>query len=126
MDIDDDLVRVLAELAAITGARGLDAQGDALVSALSELRPESEAPVLLQALARLAAGQTQEAESLLRKQALAINPGSAMAHAYLGLVLHVQGRMDERDRALKIALASSDPDKDAHELASTLLATPLT
>ncbi len=126
MDIDDDLVRVLAELAAIAGARGLDAQGDALVSALSEVRPTRAEPFLLQALARLGAGQAQEAESLLRERALTINPDSAMAQAYLGLTLHVQGRIDERDRVLHIALASSDPDEDARELARTLLATPLT
>lgn len=123
MDIDDDLIKVLAELGFIAGGYGMIAQTEAIVGALQTLRPHSERPSLIEALARMNAQDAAGAERVLREQALKVNPDSAMARAYLGLALHLQGRMNERDRALQEALAAGDADEDAATLARHLLET---
>lgn len=123
MEIDEDLVRLLAELAFIAGGHGLTEQNEALVEALSVLRPDSERPYLIQALARLNQRDAEGAEHILRDRALKTNPGSSMAMAYLGLVLHQQGRIAERDQVLRSALDTQDGDEDAAQLARTLLNT---
>lgn len=123
MDIDEDLVRLLAELASIAGGRCLADQTEALVGALAVLRPDNERPYLIQALARLNLSDAEGAERILRDRALKANPASGMAMAYLGLVLHQQGRIAERDQVLRAALDSQDGDEDAARLARRLLST---
>lgn len=122
MDIDDDLIKLLAELAFVAGGYGMIEQTDAIVAALEVLRPGSERPYLIQALARLNLQDTAGAERILRDRALKANPDSAMAKAYLGLALHLQGRAGERDRVL--AEAAADGDEDAAALARHLLGAP--
>lgn len=124
MDTDDDLVKLIAELAFVAGDHCLTTQTASLVGALEVLRPGSERPHLIQALALLGQGDAAGAERVLRQQALATKPDSAMALAYLGLALHQQGRMAERDRTLHMALASDDKDEDAVRLARSLLEAP--
>jgi Flp pilus assembly protein TadD len=126
MDIDDDLVRLIAELAFVAGDHRLTSQTASLVGALEVLRPGSERPYLIQALALLGQGDAAGAERVLRQQALTTKPDSAMALAYLGLALHQQGRMAERDRTLHMALTSEDKDEDAVRLARSLLEAPAT
>ena len=121
MNIDDDLVKLLAELGFMAGGHGMINQTDAIVGALEALRPGSERPYLIQALARVNLRDAAGAERILRERALKANPDSAMAKAYLGLALHAQGRISERDRALNEALASED--EDAVALARRLLET---
>lgn len=121
MDIDDDFIKLLAELGFMAGGYRLMAQTDAIVSALEVLRPGSERPYLIQALARINPQEAVNAERILREQALKANPDSAMAKACLGLALHVQGRMHERDQVLNEALAASDDDEDAASLARQVL-----
>ncbi|HOB61155.1 MAG TPA: HrpB1 family type III secretion system apparatus protein [Candidatus Competibacteraceae bacterium] len=122
MNMDDDLIKLLAELGFIAGGYGLIAQTDAIVGALEALRPDSERPYLIQALARINFRDAAGAERILREQALKLNPDSAMAKAYLGLALHVQGRINERDRILEEAIASGD--EEAAALAQRLSETP--
>lgn len=123
MDIDDDLVRLLAELAFIAGGHGLIQQTEAIVDALTVLRPASERPYLILALARMNLGDAGGAERILREQALKACPTSSMALAYLGLALHQQRRIAERDHVLQAALDSQDDDEDAKRLARSLLNT---
>lgn len=125
MDIDDSSIKLLAELAFIAGERSMNDQTDQLVAALTVLRPTSERPYLIQALAKLAQGHAQDAERIVREQALNTNPNSALAQAYLGLILHQQGRAHERDHVLQAALAAQDSDADAAQLAQHLLTTPV-
>lgn len=125
MNIDEDLIKLLAELAFVAGGRGLTDHTHKLVSALTVLRPESERPYLIQALAQLAQRDAVGAERILRDQALKTNPSSTMAMAYLGLILHQQGRANERDQVLRAALDGQDGDEDAARLARNLLATPV-
>lgn len=124
MDIDDDLVKLLAELGFIAGGYGMMEQTDAIVGALEALRPGSERPYLIQALALINLQDFAKAEHILREQALRANPDSAMATACLGLALHFQGRINERDRLLNVVLTASDDDQDAVAMARQLLATP--
>lgn len=124
MNINDDLVRLMAELAFVAGDHRLTTQTASLVDALKILRPDSERPHLIQALVLLGQGDATGAERILRQQALITKPDSGMALAYLGLVLHQQGRMAERDRMLHMALASEDQDEDAMRLARSLLEAP--
>lgn len=124
IDIDEDLVRVLAELALIAGGNGMAEQSDSLVSALAVLRPGSAQPFLIQGLARLSQRDAPGAERILRERALKADPGCAMALAYLGLALHQQGRIAERDHVLREALASENDDADAARLARSLLELP--
>ena len=123
MDIDDDLIRWLAELGFVAGGYGMIKQTDALVGALTTLRPDSERPYLIQALARINGQDAAEAERILREQALKANPNSAMAKACLGLALHVQGRINERDHLLNQVLTFNDDDEDAVNMARQLLET---
>ena len=122
MNIDDGLIKLLAELGFMAGGYGMINQTDAIVGALEALRPNSENPYLIQALARINLRDATGAERILRERALKINPDSAMAKAYLGLALHAQGRINERDQVLNEALASEDDDAVA--LAQRLLETP--
>ncbi|MDQ5910690.1 MAG: hypothetical protein QG599_2787 [Pseudomonadota bacterium] len=123
MDFDDDLIKLLAELGFIAGGYGMIQQTDAIVGALEALRPNSERPFLISALARLNLQDAAGAEHILREQALKANPDSAMAMAYLGLALHTQGRVNERDRILDDVLALAD-DEDAMVMARQLRETP--
>lgn len=125
MNIDEDSIKLLAELAFIAGGRGMTDHTETLIAALVALRPESERPYLIQALARLSRRDTQGAERILRERALKVNPSSTLALAYLGLVLHQQGRANERDQILRAALDGQDGDEDAMQLARNLLATPI-
>lgn len=120
MSTDDDLVKLLAELGFVASGHALFAQTDAIVDALTVLRPDSEYPYLIQALARMNAGHAPEAERILREQALSIRADSALAKAYLGLALHQQGRRHERDQVLNEVLATN-ADADATALAHSLL-----
>lgn len=122
---DADLAKLLAELALIAGEQGMISQAMALVRALAVLRPDSEKPFLIAALVQLNRRDFEGATRLLRDQALSIKPDSSLAHAFLGLVLHQQGRASERDRALNAALTAGDGDEDGIRLARNLLATPI-
>jgi uncharacterized protein HemY len=125
MDMDEDSIKLLAELAFIAGGRGMTDHTENMVAALVVLRPGSERPYLIQALARLSQRDAEGAERLLREHALKVNPGSSMAMAYLGLVFHQQGRANERDQILRAAIDGQDGDEDALRLARNLLVTPM-
>lgn len=121
MELDDSCIKLMAEIGFIAGGYGMLAETDAIAGALQVLRPESERPYLIQALARINAQDHGTAERILRDHALQINPKSAMAKSCLGLSLHFQGRIHERDLALQEVLDDNDDDEDARNLAQQLL-----
>lgn len=123
MEIDDDLIKLLAELAFIAGGYGMVAQSDAIAAGLEAIRPDSERPHLVRAITRLNQKDAATAEHILREQALKVRPESAMAKAFLGVALHMQGRLSERDRTLKEVVAAND-DEDAVHIANDLLGSP--
>jgi predicted Zn-dependent protease len=120
MQIDDDTVKLLAEIALMAGGYGMTARADAIVVGLEQARPDNERPHLLRAITRLNAKDTATAERILREQALRVNPNSAMSKAFLGIALHMQGRTNERDRVLNEVIAADD-DEEAVKIARDLL-----
>lgn len=123
MDIDDDLIKLLAELAFIAGGYSMVAQSDMIATGLEAIRPDSERPHLVRAITRLNLKDAVTAERILRDQALKIQPNSSMAKAFLGVALHMQGRLNERDRTLREVTAAHD-DEDAVQIANDLLGSP--
>nr|WP_295409538.1 HrpB1 family type III secretion system apparatus protein [uncultured Thiocystis sp.] len=123
--MDEDSIKLLAELALIAGGRGLIDHAEKMVAALVVLRPESERPYLIHALVRLGQRDADGAEYILRERALKANPNSTLALAYLGLALHQQGRANERNQILYAAINGQDGDEDALRLSQNLLATPI-
>lgn len=123
MDIDDDLIKLLAELAFIAGGYSMVAQSDMIATGLEAIRPDSERPHLVRAITRLNLKDAVAAERILRDQALKIQPNSSMAKAFLGVALHMQGRLNERDRTLREVTAAHD-DEDAVQIANDLLGSP--
>ncbi len=113
--------RLLAELAYIAAGYGMIGQVDAICGALEVLRPDTVMPLVIRATARINLGRLDEAERLLRDEALVREPGNAMAKAHLGLVLKLQGRTAESERLLR-DLADSAADADAAAMARRLLA----
>jgi hypothetical protein len=122
MNIDDNTIQQMAELAFIAGGYGMVAQSELIAAGLQTLRPDSERPQLIRAVTRLSVKDTVNAEQILRDGALKTNPNSTMAKAMLGLVLHVQGRTSERDRVLHEVTTVRDDD-DAVRIANDLLGT---
>jgi hypothetical protein len=125
MEIDDAFVKQLAELGFIAGGYGLLQQTDAIVGALEVLRPASERPAVIQATSRLFGRDAAGAERILRERALAMKPDSALALAWLGLALHLQGRASERDQVLNQVLAAGDADENVRSMAQRLITTPV-
>jgi predicted Zn-dependent protease len=120
MQIDDDTVKLLAEIALMAGGYGMTSRADTIVVGLEQARPNNERPHLLRAITRLNAKDTATAERILREQALRVNPNSAMSKAFLGIALHMQGRTNERDRVLNEVIAADD-DEEAVKIARDLL-----
>ena len=87
--------RLLAELSYIAAGYGLIGQVDAICGALAELRPDSVMPAVIRADARMTLQRYDDAERVLRDEALAREPANTMAKAHLGLVLRLQGRSSE-------------------------------
>ncbi|MCP3877878.1 MAG: hypothetical protein GY701_05715 [Sulfitobacter sp.] len=122
MKLEDDQVKLLAELAFVAGGYGMLAQSDAITAGLEKARPDSERPHIIRAVARLNLQDIAGAERILRDEALKINPDSGMAKAHLGLALHMDGRKGERDRVLNEVISAAD-DEDAVALAKQLVNT---
>ncbi|NJN46705.1 MAG: hypothetical protein HC808_09750 [Candidatus Competibacteraceae bacterium] len=121
MEIDDDTVKLLAEIAFMAGGYKMIGPSDTIAVGLERARPDSERPHLVRAITRLNAKDTATAERILRDQALKINPNSAMSKAFLGIALHMQGRINERDQVLNEVIATDDDDEDAVKIAKDLL-----
>jgi len=115
-------VSLLADLGFMAAGAGLRAQADAIAGALSALQPTNEHCFLISMYARLVSGEYEEAERVLREQALRLNPESSMAKAFLALALHLQGRMSERNQLIDQVLAQDNASANA--LAKNLLDEP--
>ncbi len=122
MQLKEDQIKLLAELAFMAGGYGMLAQSDAIAVGLEKARPGSERPCIIRAMTRLNQKDIAGAERILRDEALKINPSSAIAKAHLGLALHMDGRRSERDRVLNEVIAADD-DEDALAMARQLVNT---
>jgi len=89
---------------------------------LAKARPDSERPHVIRAVAHMKNQDVAGAERILRNSALKINPGSAIAKAFLGVALHRDGRMSERDQVLGEVISAAD-DEDAVGIAKQFVNT---
>jgi hypothetical protein len=118
--MNDQQIRLLAEVGFLAGGHRLSAQAEQISLALEQLRPDSEKPFLVRAMAQLNAQETDQAIRVLQEQALAKVPDSSIAKAFLGLAFHIAGRGNDKARILDEVL-SADDDEDAVALARSLL-----
>ena len=118
---EDELVRLLAEVAAAAGGYGMLDHADLVAGALAVLRPGSEVPHVIRAAARLNLKDAVAAERILRSEALAMQPDSAIAKAHLGASVKMQGRAMESERVLNEVVAAGT-DENAVGFARQLLA----
>ncbi len=120
MNIDEDIIPLLAELGFMAGGYRMDVEAELITNALALARPDSERPLIIKAFARLNAKDTAEAVRILQDQALKLNPESTLAKAFLGVALHKAGRLHERDRVLNEVIEAGD-DESAVSFAQGLL-----
>jgi hypothetical protein len=95
-------LRLLQDLAFVAAGRGAVAETDAIASGLQALRPTQAGPAIAQALARLNAGQADEAVRCLGREL----PGAdgheqALQQSFLGLALQLAGRAADSRRVLQ-------------------------
>ncbi|HSI83001.1 MAG: HrpB1 family type III secretion system apparatus protein [Candidatus Methylacidiphilales bacterium] len=117
---DTETVQLLMEAAYTAVGAGLTERANAVFAGLRALRPESEIPVIGQAVALMNSGSLVDATRVLEDEALVINPNSAMARAFLGLTLHLQGLGAQSRMALETVI-SEDTDPAATALAQSIL-----
>jgi predicted Zn-dependent protease len=107
------------EIGYLATGGGMSNEAATIFTALESVRPESELPLVGQAVTRLNAGRADEAIALLRK-ALEKNPDSEYAASFLGLALMQAGLSQAAANILKqVEAAGTDPHAKA--LAQSLL-----
>ena len=98
-----DDVRLLLDLCFVAAGRAAVDDADALADGLLALRPGLEGPDLARALARLNAGQAEEAVSLMRARRPTCAEAWPVHDSVLGLALQLAGRHGESRRVLEQA-----------------------
>ena len=121
MDIEEDLVKLLAELAFVAGGHAMVGQAETIAAGLKALRPQSALPDVVRAAALLSVRDLESAERVLRQDALQTDPADQTAKAHLALVLRLQHRAGESERIVDEILAAGD-DPDAVAMAEHIRA----
>ena len=109
-------LQLLAEIG-IMAARSYNVKAaEAIFEGLRVLRPDSPAPYVGLAMARLAAGDPESAVCVLRDIGLLHNPGDEDLQVFLALALHEARRMSEARRVMEgvvstVAEAESPPQR---------------
>lgn len=108
--IDGALLRLLAEIGFVATACGLWSHAELIFNGVRAVRPESEFPVISQALARMTVGDDLKAIALLRDTALQINPENELAQSFLCLALKRSGQEKEATPLIESIISkASDP-----------------
>lgn len=110
MDIDQELIQLLAQLGLMAGAYRMAAEAEEITAVLEKARPDSEKPHIIRALTLINARDPVGATRILREKALKLNPDSATAKTFLGLALHMEGRSSERDQILTEVISAHDDE----------------
>lgn len=119
MEVNTETVQSLMEIGYVAVGCGYFAEAEAIFAGVQAARPASELPQLGRAMAKLNAGQVNEAISLLRG-ALETNPDSDLAMSFLGLALRKAGLgQASRDVLDQVIRANHQPEAVA--LARSLL-----
>jgi len=121
MEFTSDTLQRATEVGYLAATNGMTGQSLAIFDGLSAARPDSELPDIGKSFAHLCAGDTQEAVRILTQEALAKNPESLVAKAFVGLCLKQAGMNAEADGVLE-DVAGEDGDPVAKEMATALLA----
>jgi len=117
---DREVQRRLLEIGFLAAGMGRLEEAEVIFGCLRELRPESEFPSIGLALTYLNAGRSDDAIHRLEREALAIQPESLTASAYLGLALQLAGRNEESRRILR-RVVREGREPEATALAAALL-----
>lgn len=121
MEIEQTRIQMLMEIGFLAAGRGEINAAETIFNGIKALRPESESPLIGLAVARMNAGNNQEAIAILRDRALALNPLSDMANSFLGLALKLEGLNSQADSILEGVVAGNG-DPGAVSMARALLA----
>ena len=103
--LEADDARLLTEIGMLAAGRGDVQHADTIFNALRRLRPGRAYPLVGLAVARLNAGQADEAVHLLENVALADGPEQGVVRAWCGLALQLAGRRAESLKVLSEAAA---------------------
>lgn len=122
LEDDPELPKLLLEIGYMAAGTGLFAQADTIFHGLAAHRPDSELPWVGVAVARMNAGQPDEATRILREEALKRVPGSDVAKSFLGLSLKLAGYNAESVRVLEEVVATGQ-ETSAVAMARSLLHT---
>ncbi len=95
--VDGALLRLLAEIGFVATACGLWSHAEEVFNGVRAVRPNSEFPVISQALARMTVGDDRRAIELLKESALKINPDNSLAKSFLSLALKRSGQVNEAE-----------------------------
>ena len=120
MNVTEQQVKQLTAIGFLAASHGLNAEGEAIFNGLKACRPNSEYPLIGLAMTKIGARQYDDAMTVLTTQALKVNPASATAKCFVGLVFRLIGNTRESERWLKEVAATAD-DQDAKALAENLL-----
>jgi predicted Zn-dependent protease len=119
VEVRSELVQQLMEIGYLASGGGMPSEAATVFAAVEAVRPTSELPLIGAAVARLNARRADEAIALLR-QALAKNPDSEYAAAFLGLALKQAGMSQASEDILR-QVVSSGKCEQAVGLAKSLL-----
>ena len=103
--LEADDARFLTEIGMLAAGRGDVPHADAIFEALRRLRPQRAYPLVGLAVARLNAGQAEEAVRLLESVVLTDPEEHAVVRAWCGLALQLAGRSTESRKVLNEAAA---------------------
>lgn len=118
--LDADDARLLAEVGFLAAGRGDVAHADAIFQALRAVRPGRAYPWLGLAVARLNAGNADEAVRLLEQGEASVAAERGLLAAWRGLALQLAGRKAESTRLLQTCAESRQGGEGA-VLARSLL-----
>ncbi|MDR2806814.1 MAG: hypothetical protein LBB11_01490 [Puniceicoccales bacterium] len=118
--IPTEMIQFLVDIAHVATGSGQRQDAENIFEGVIAARPRDELPFIAYAFMRMAFGEYVEATHLLMEQALKINPESAMAKAFYGLLLYQVGRKGESDTILK-RIIHEGKDKDAIALAESII-----
>jgi Flp pilus assembly protein TadD len=120
MEVDTKLVQLLMEIGHIAGGHGYFDEARIIFEGIKAVRPESEYPLIGQAITQLNMGNYAEAARILGEEALGKNPENDLAASLLGLVLKISGLTSESERLLN-HIVELDRDQTAVNMAKSIL-----
>lgn len=120
MLLERETARLLGKIAFLGLWQGRFKESEAIFRALEQMDMSRIGPLLGQGMALAHQGRYDEAATMLRSRALALDPEDDHARAWYGLVLHKGGHDDQARPELE-RVAASGKAEDAVALAKGIL-----